>query len=103
MSLKIKDLKNALLEQLKSKHALTPYFEDLIEDYTAFWNTKNQLQKDIKKRGVCYEDVSSTGIKMTKQNPSTKELVVINKQMLTILKELKLTTDNVIVEGADEL
>lgn len=42
-----------------------------------------------------YEDYSSVGIKMMKNNPSVKELTGVNRQMLIILRELGLSTDMV--------
>ena len=40
---------------------------------------------------------------MWKNNPSIKELVGVNRQMLSILKELKLSTDEMGGGDADEL
>ena len=40
---------------------------------------------------------------MQKNNPSTKELVMVNKQMLSLLKELGLSTDKVCDTEDDEL
>jgi len=85
---KAKLVKESLLEQLASKGASVQCFEDLISDYMSLWETKNKLIKDIKRRGVVYEDVSSVGVKMMKNNPSVKELVMVNRQMLMILKEV---------------
>lgn len=96
------DIRNSLMEQLANKGANVSHFEDLINDYIEFWKTKNALQKDIAKRGVMYEDLSSVGVKMQKNNPSVKELVMVNRQMLQILKDLGLNTDNVGCGNEDE-
>lgn len=101
--MKAADIKKTLLNQLAKKGAKVNHFADMINDYISFWETKNALTADIKKRGVMYEDYSSVGVKMQKNNPSVKELVMVNRQMLTILKELGLTTDDVGGEGDDEL
>lgn len=85
---------NSLLEQLAIKGASVDCFEDLIQDYMSLWDTKNALIADISIRGVMFKDKSSVGIEMMKNNPSVKELVMVNKQMLMLLKELGLSTEN---------
>lgn len=96
-------VKNSLIEQLTQMGANIPFFEDLVEDYMCLWDVKNGLQKDIKERGVTYIDVSSVGVEMTKNNPSTKELTMVNRQMLSILEKLGLSTDKCKIEDDDEL
>lgn len=98
--LKRKDILESLGEQLALKGAALSHYSDLLNDYMELWDTKNALTKDIKKRGVVYKDVSAAGHEMWKNNPSVKELVLVNRQMLSILKELKLTTDE--AGGGDE-
>lgn len=65
-------VEKSLIEQLTQMGANIPFFEDRVADYMCLWDVKNGLQKDIKKRGVTYKDVSSVGVEMTKNNPSTK-------------------------------
>lgn len=96
-------VKNSLIEQLTQMGANIPFFEDLVEDYMCLWDVKNGLQKDIKERGVTYIDVSSVGVEMMKNNPSTKELTMVNRQMLSILEKLGLSTDKCKFEDDDEL
>ena len=100
---KRKRVELSLREQLAMKGASLEHYEDLISDYMGFWDTKNLLLKDVKKRGVVYQDVSAAGNLMWKNNTSIKELVGVNRQMLSILKELKLTTDDASGGDADEL
>ena len=97
------DVINSLKEQLKSRGADIPYFIDLVEDYGKLWNIKNKLITDINTRGVVYDDVSSVGVPMKKNNPSTKELLGVNRQMLCILEKLGLETKNVSSNEDDEL
>lgn len=96
-------VKNSLIEQLTQIGANIPFFEDLVEDYMCLWDVKNGLQEDIKERGVTYIDVSSVGVEMMKNNPSTKELTMVNRQMLSILEKLGLSTDKCKIEDDDEL
>lgn len=83
----------SLLDQIRMKGAEIECYKDMLSDYMAFWDTKNLLIADIRDRGVVYEDKSAAGYMMQKNNPSVKELVMVNRQMLTILKELGLKTD----------
>ena len=69
---------------------------DLIDDYMSLWGIKNDLQNDIKERGITYEDFNSHGIKVTKDNPSVKNLININRQMLAIIEKLKLDPNSII-------
>ena len=91
---KRESIKNSLGKQLAMMSASKDHYVDLINDYMGMWDVKNALFADIKLRGVTYKDVSSVGIEMQKNNPSVKELVTVNKQMLSVLKELGLSTAN---------
>jgi hypothetical protein len=96
----MKKVKESLIEQLAVRGMEQDFFSDMIKDYMNLWSVKNKLIADIKNRGINYKDVSSTGIPMWKSNPSVKELVLVNRQMLSMLKELRITTD-VIDPGSD--
>ncbi len=61
------------------------------------------MQKDIKVRGNSYTAVSAAGKEYEKDNPSVKNALMYNKQKLAILKDLCLTTSNVVSEDDDEL
>lgn len=99
----IKQVKDSLVKQLSDRGADSECFVDLIEDYMELFAIKEDLLTDISERGVVYTDVSSVGIEMQKNNPSVKEVVNISRQMLAILKQLNLTTDNIEVPEDDEL
>jgi len=93
----------SLMEQLAIFGAMKDHYADLINDYMDFWDVKNSLIKDIKTRGITFKDFSSVGVEMSKNNPSVKELVMVNKQMLSLLKELGLNTANAKSGEVDEL
>lgn len=86
-------IKYSLIKQLETKGANVAHFIDLIYDYLELYDTKKKLQTDIKKRGVSYETTSASGYEIIKQNQSVKDVVAVEKQMLSILKEMGLTTD----------
>lgn len=96
-------VEESLLEQLQTKGADIEHFIDLVRDYMSLWDVKNDLLQDIKKRGVMYKDFSSVGVEMMKNNPSVRELVGINRQMLAILKDLEINTKTVAVFDDDEM
>ena len=103
MAIKQSDIKASLAKQLKDNGANTEHFSDLINDYMELWKLKNKLIKDIKTRGLTYESTSSAGKTYEKENPSIKQLMLTNRQMLAILKDLKLSTDTVVEDDDDEL
>lgn len=90
--IKRNEVEKSLKDQLIAMGASIPVFIDLINDYMGLWDLKSLLNEDIKARGVVYDDVSSVGVPMKKNNPSVKELVNVNKQMLTLLDKLGLNT-----------
>jgi hypothetical protein len=95
-------LRESLTKQLESKGADIAHFTEMVEQYINLYKMASALYKDIKTRGVVYEDFSSVGVKMIKNNTSVKEVVGVNRQMLAILKDLGLTTDNVPGEDTEE-
>lgn len=97
------DIEASLRKQLTALGAAVPHFEDLIDSYLELWDIKQKLQKDIKKRGIRYEEMMSTGVKKSVVNPAIKESVNVNKQMLSILEKLNLTTEESTGENYEEL
>ncbi|EDS77314.1 hypothetical protein CBC_A0786 [Clostridium botulinum C str. Eklund] len=96
-------IKESLVKQLEDKDANVDHFLSLIDDYIWYWNQENAMKKDIKKRGFMFKTTSASGYEIEKENPSVKNAVVYNKQKLAILKQLELTTDNVVSDDDDEL
>lgn len=101
MAFSKKLIKESLLEQLDKKGAKIAVFADLVDDYMSLFDIKNALKKDIKNRGVTYEDFNSSGMKVKKDNPSVKNLINTNRQMLAIIDKLKLDP-NAIIPPEDE-
>lgn len=96
-------IKESLVKQLEDKGANVEHFLSLIDDYIWYWNQEKAMQKDIKERGFMFKTTSASGYEIQKENPSVKNAVVYNKQKLAILKQLELTTDNVVSDDDDEL
>lgn len=98
-----KEVLESLRNQLRERGVAVAAFDDLLDDYGKLWDIKNKLIRDIKKRGVVYEDFSSVGVKIQKNNPSTKELMNVERHMLLILDKLDLSTKNCESDVDDEL
>lgn len=99
---KKKDIENSLTGVLQRSGHEEEFYLDLVNDYMKLWDIKNKLLADISKRGVVYKDKSSTGVEMQKNNPSTKELMLVNRQMLQILEKLGLTDIEILQEVIDD-
>lgn len=99
------DIRKDLINQLERNGISGSYYVDLINDYMAFWDIKNNLIKDIKKRGVSVEWSNGGGQKGLKKNESISELNKTNAQMLRILNDLglKATKTEPPVGGNEEM
>ncbi len=100
---KLSDIKKSLIEQLKLKGADIDCFMSLIDDFIFYTKMEREMQADIKKNGIRFKSVSSTGKPYEKENPCVKNVLQCNKQRLQILKELNLKTDETESLEDDEL
>lgn len=98
-----KQIRESLVRQLKSKGADVSHFVSLIDDYCWYWAKERAMRADISKNGYTYSQTSSIGATYERENPCVKTAVLYNKQKLLILKELGLTTDNVMSNEDDRL
>ena len=84
------DIKKDLLDQLERNGVFGSHYVDLINDYMALWDIKNQLIDDVKKRGVSVYWCNGGGQEGYKKNDSIAELNKTASQMLKILSDLGL-------------
>ena len=99
-------VEKSLLDQLWKQGADIEAFRDLVCDYIKLWQIKDKLQRDIALRGVAYLEAPANrpdADPIWKQNPSVKDLVMINKQMLSVLAQLYLNPKTVSTEDGDDL
>ena len=98
-------IRQDLVDQLERQGGYGQHFLDLIDDYLALWDTKNELIKDIKERGVTVRYQNGENQWGYKKNDSVSELVKVNAQMLKILSELglKATDVSAIDDDGDEM
>lgn len=85
-------IRESLENQLRALEASVPHFRDMIDTYITLWAIKKRLEFDIAEKGIRYDEYMSTGKKKSVINPAIKELENTTKQMLSILKEMNLTT-----------
>ena len=98
------EIREDLLKQLEEKEIFGSHYKDLIEDYMALWDLKNKLIKDIKKRGAMIEWKNGENQKGVRKNDAVVELPKVNKQMLSLLKELGLSAvDSKVDDPYEEL
>lgn len=103
MAKKVEKVRKSLIRQLEAKNACLDHFIGLVNDYCFYFETVENMKKDILDRGLTYTTVSAAGKEYEKDNPAVKLLPGYTRQMLQILKDLGLTTANVQVEEDDEL
>lgn len=103
MAKKSAKVKRSLLQQLKAKGAKLAHFVSLVEDYCWYYDQVEAMKEDIAERGLTYTTISSTGKEYEKDNPSVKLVPTYTRQMLQILKDLGISTDDIPAEEDDEL
>ena len=87
------EIKKDLVDQLERNGVFQKHYLDLVDDYMSLWDIKNELIKDIKKRGVSVFWCNGGGQEGQKKNDSIAELNKTNAQMLKILNELGLKAE----------
>lgn len=98
-----RNIRNDLIEQLKRRGALIPVFVNLIDDYMALYELQQLLIADIAQNGIRIRYDNGGGQCGEKDNPSIQQRVRVNAQMLKLLAQLDITTDNVQDGEEDEL
>lgn len=83
------------------KGANIELFKDQIRDYMTMWDLKEKLKEDIEENGLRLYYTTANGGEAEKDNPSVKQLPLINKQMLMLLKQLDVSTDKILKDGED--
>lgn len=95
-------IRASLLAQLKAHKADVALMQGVVNDYCFLHEQVQKMKKDIKKNGLAYPAISSTGKEYLKDNPSVANILKYTNQMMTILKSIKLDVDSILPEGGDE-
>lgn len=77
-------IRDDLLGQMRSNGVIHGHFLDLVEDYMAMWDIKNNLIADIEERGVSVMGVTGS----VKKNDSISELTKVITSMSKLLEFL---------------
>lgn len=80
-----KELRRSLVENLEARGLIEEVYLDKVSEYMDLWNTRQDLEEDIKARGVSIHD-SKRGMMM--ENRSISMAVQVSKQMLNIYAAL---------------
>lgn len=97
-----KEVRKSLVDQLKAKGADIYLYKDQVNDYMMMWDLKEKLKDDIEENGLRMSYRAANGGSAEKDNPSVKQIPLINKQMLMLLKQLDISTDKVVKEGGGD-
>ncbi len=89
-----KEIEKNLLEQLVMRDADLELYRDMVQDYMTLWDLKEQLKQDVRDKGLRCEYATSTG-SVERDNPSAKQLPVVNREMRAIIRDLGLTIEDV--------
>lgn len=87
-------IRESLIQQLKDKGADLSHFTSLIDDYLYYHQQEAEMQADVRANGRLIDAVSARGVSYRRDNPAIKDAVLYNRQKLSILSELDLTTDS---------
>ncbi|PNP90627.1 hypothetical protein BMT55_11660 [Listeria newyorkensis] len=80
-------IRRDLLEQLKASGIVGAQYKDLVDDYLALWDLKEELKKEIKTKGamVVWRNGAQTG---RKRSDAVVELPKVSKRMTDLLEVL---------------
>lgn len=97
-----KEIRAALLQQLRDRKMDTPYTIDLVETYMDMWALCELAAADIGEKGNMITYNNGGGQMGAKPNPSCDQLVKTNKQMMSILDKLGIVIPAAPPGAADE-
>lgn len=98
-----KAIRESLMNQLKAKGADVAHFESLVDDYIFLHDQVQDMQRDIRMRGRSWTIITPKGAESEQENPAVRMVPQYNRQMLQLLREMGLTTDDAPADGKDEL
>ena len=90
-----KAIRESLISQLHAKGADVDHFVALVDDYVNYFDMVRKMKRIIREKGITYTATSAAGKEYEKDNPCVKQLPQYTRAMLSILKELGLTTDSI--------
>ena len=85
-----KQIERDLKKQMKLNSTTARYHADMVTDYLALWDLKNELFDDIRDTGI-----QVMGMHGPKSNPSIADLHKTNDRMIRILDALNLNVPKI--------
>lgn len=80
-----REIKNAMLEDLKARGLTSPVYLDMVDEYLNLWERRRELAEDVKERGVSVIEGVRGG---RTENRSISLGLQVSKQMLSIYTAL---------------
>lgn len=81
----MKEIKQAMLEDLQRRGLTEPVYLDMVEEYLTLWELRRKLAKDVEERGVSVLDGARGG---RTENRSISLGLQVSKQMLSLYNAL---------------
>ena len=85
MTITSKQLKESMLDDLKSRGLVEDIYLDKVEEYISLWTLRKKLEKDILDRGVSISDPKKGYVC---ENRSVSLYAQVSRQMLAIFSAL---------------
>ena len=87
---RVESIREDLINQLELKGMHHSYYRDMVDQYCDYFEMKNDLMEDVKKKGVRVEVTSGNGFTTSKDNGSIMLSIKVTQTMLKILNDLGL-------------
>ena len=87
---RVDSIREDLINQLELKGMHHSYYRDMVDQYCDYFEMKNDLMEDVKKKGVRVEVTSGNGFTTSKDNGSIMLSIKVTQTMLKILNDLGL-------------
>lgn len=96
------EFREALITQLKARKADTPFFLEMVDEILYLRVQLRELKSLVVSRGIVTTAQSRSGNIRVSINEVLREIRDTDKTIMMMLKEMKITTDNIIPEDEDD-
>ena len=96
------EFRAGLISQLVARKANTPFFVEQVDEVIYLRSQLRELKAIVANDGIVTSELSRSGTVRVSINACLREIRETERSILLILKELKITTDNVISEDGEE-
>ena len=96
------EFRDALISQLKARKADTPFFLEMVNELLYLRVQLRELKALVSSGGIVVSSQGRNGNVRLSINEALREIRDTDKTMMMMLKEMKITTDNIIPEDEDD-